>query len=187
MPAAPCQISVSHRRPERQTKSAAYIDQSQRRCAARMAVVCDTALSPGARLLYVLLDDYAGMKAECWPGQGTLATQIGACSRQVKRWIAELATRGHLAPRRTLTGNRYVLSWGQGTPVSHPPEISTVEVPTVGTPVSPAIEEVFEPEKEPAPSCPTCGDSGWCVPRQTTCSCEEGRAIRERLMRVRVR
>ena len=78
MLSAPCKISVSERRPAVKPKPATQIDAARRRCEARIAVVCDARLSPGARLLYVLLDDYAGMSGECWPGQETLAGRAAA-------------------------------------------------------------------------------------------------------------
>ena len=57
MLSAPCKISVSERRPAVKPKPATQIDAARRRCEARIAVVCDARLSPGARLLYVLLDE----------------------------------------------------------------------------------------------------------------------------------
>lgn len=104
---AAVRTTLPETRPARQSEKS----QSRARCAARLAVVTDRRLSNGAARLYVLLDDYAGMRAECWPHQRTAAERIGRSVRSVKRWIAELVGAGYIAIRRTQTGNRYLLSW----------------------------------------------------------------------------
>jgi hypothetical protein len=40
-------------------------------------LIYDQRLSPGVRLMYMLLDDMAGLKAEAWPHQRTLAEKPG--------------------------------------------------------------------------------------------------------------
>jgi hypothetical protein len=47
-----------------------------KRCEARMRVVYDNSLSPGARLLYVALDDYAGMKGVALAAAGHIGGAI---------------------------------------------------------------------------------------------------------------
>jgi hypothetical protein len=91
----------------------------QSRSRTRLRAATDTRLSLGARVLYVLLDDYAGMKAECWPHQKTAAERLGKSVRSVKRWIAELVQTGYITIRRTQCGNRYKLAWAETVPGSN--------------------------------------------------------------------
>jgi hypothetical protein len=47
-------------------------------------------VSPGAKLCYARLCQYAGQNGECFPSQATLASEIGAGERQIRRYITEL-------------------------------------------------------------------------------------------------
>lgn len=128
--------------PSRVNPKPVDISAARARCEARMRVVYDTALSPGARLCYVALDDYGRMDGSAWPWQETLAEKFGVSTRQVKRWVAELEAAGHIAITRTQRGNRYELTW-----------IVTSQV----TNLSPTrARSVYESRPE-APACPHCG------------------------------
>jgi hypothetical protein len=76
-----------------------------------MRVVNDRTLSPSARLLYVLLDDYAGMNAIAWPKQATLAERLGYSERLARECIQELAGAGYIQRQRRQRGVRYLLQW----------------------------------------------------------------------------
>ena len=99
------------------------------RCKARMRVVYNKTLSVGARLLYVALDDYAGMNAVAWPQQATLAERLGYSERLVRKCIHELEGAGHIQCQRRQRGVRYLLQWQIPTGTRVP-----VGIPT-GTPV----------------------------------------------------
>lgn len=47
-------------------------------------------VSAGAKLCYARLAQFAGKDGECYPSQITLATEIGAGERQIRRYINEL-------------------------------------------------------------------------------------------------
>ncbi|MDA8083861.1 MAG: helix-turn-helix domain-containing protein [Nitrospiraceae bacterium] len=49
-----------------------------------------TEISPGAKLCYARLAQFAGKDGECFPGQSTLASEIGTGERQVRRYLSEL-------------------------------------------------------------------------------------------------
>jgi len=85
------------------------------RCASRLAAITDKRLPMGARTLYTLLDDYAGMKGVCWPKQATLAHRLGASRQSIQRWVADLARTGWLAIERTGRAHRYTLKWAMAS------------------------------------------------------------------------
>jgi len=47
-------------------------------------------ISSGAKLCYARLMQHAGKDDHCWPGQDTLAQELGTSHRQVQRYIQEL-------------------------------------------------------------------------------------------------
>ena len=47
-------------------------------------------ISTGAKLTYAMLLKYAREQEECFPGQETLAEDIGSSERSVRRWLGEL-------------------------------------------------------------------------------------------------
>jgi hypothetical protein len=47
-------------------------------------------VSPGAKLCYARLAQFAGKDGDCFPSQATLAIEIGAGERQIRRYITEL-------------------------------------------------------------------------------------------------
>ncbi len=51
-------------------------------------------ISPGAKLCYARLAQFAGKDGDCFPSQGTLASKIGAGERQIRRYITELEEQG---------------------------------------------------------------------------------------------
>jgi DNA-binding Lrp family transcriptional regulator len=50
--------------------------------------------SPGAKLCYARLCQFSGRDGECFPAQATLATEIGAGERQIRRYLSELEDQG---------------------------------------------------------------------------------------------
>jgi hypothetical protein len=94
------------------------------RCKARMRVVYDKTLSVGARLLYVALDDFAGMKAVAWPQQTTLGDLLGCSDKWIRAQARELEGAGYIQRQRRQRGVRYLLQWqiptGTGVPVGIP-------------------------------------------------------------------
>ena len=53
-----------------------------------------TKVSPGAKLCYARLAQFAGEDGDCFPAQATLGTEIGVCARQIRRYIRELEEQG---------------------------------------------------------------------------------------------
>jgi hypothetical protein len=84
---------------------------SRARCASRLAAITDTRLSPDARLVYMLLDDYAGLKGIAWPKQPTLASRLGISLRKVQAAMKQLAATGWLRIERTGRASRCHLRW----------------------------------------------------------------------------
>lgn len=75
-------------------------------------------LSPGAKLLYGRLAQYAGKDGACYPSQETLAVEIGVTDRWVRKLIMELQDGGFIKavrPKGTDRLNhktsRYVFLW----------------------------------------------------------------------------
>lgn len=54
-------------------------------------ILRNTALSPGAKLAYVMLLSYAWQDESCFPGQTTLARDMGVSERYVRNALKELA------------------------------------------------------------------------------------------------
>ena len=54
----------------------------------------DTSLSRDARLTWIALKSHAWQDPECWPGQETLARELGVSVRQVRRYLTELEEAG---------------------------------------------------------------------------------------------
>lgn len=71
----------------------------------------DSRLSSSAKLVYVMLLKYAWEKDYCFPGQKTLASDIGKSERHVHSAIKELEARGLLSVKRRGQGksNIYTL------------------------------------------------------------------------------
>ena len=53
-------------------------------------VLTDVRLSPGARVAYGILLKYGWQEGACFPGQKTLARDIGVKERQVRNYLTEL-------------------------------------------------------------------------------------------------
>lgn len=60
------------------------------------AILVDKALSVGAKLAYAMLLKYAWSKDACFPGQQTLAADMGAGERSVRTYLKELEEIGFL-------------------------------------------------------------------------------------------
>lgn len=158
----------------------------QDRILARTAILYDTGLSAGARLLYFVLDDMAGTKGVCWPRQAILAGRLGCSERLLQYWLAELAGKG---VRQVRTGRacRYELAWADTQRVA---DQGTSRVATGCVSDTQRVADripLNEPEKEPVretgPNCNTCLDFGrkGGVLSGTICSCEKGQEILDRL------
>jgi len=78
---------------------------------AREIVLKDDSISPLARLLYHILDDYQRANDSCWPHQKTLAKSLCCSVRTVQRLLLELDRAGYCTAVRTVSGgpNRYRL------------------------------------------------------------------------------
>ncbi len=59
-----------------------------------MAICGARHISPGAKLCYGLLLRHAGQHATCWPGQATLARELGVSYAQAARYVHELTAAG---------------------------------------------------------------------------------------------
>ena len=59
-------------------------------------ILTDKTLSVGAKLAYAMLLKYAWSKDACFPGQQTLADDIGAGERSVRTYLKELEGVGYL-------------------------------------------------------------------------------------------
>jgi len=73
-------------------------------------LMCRTEVSPGAKLLYGRLCQHAGKDGTCYPGQDTLAAELGVGERQVRHYLTELVGHSLLAVKRLGLGrtNRYL-------------------------------------------------------------------------------
>jgi len=49
-------------------------------------------ISVGGKVLYAMLLSYAWKDDHCWPGQDSLARELGASERSVRNWLMELRT-----------------------------------------------------------------------------------------------
>ena len=58
------------------------------------------AVSPGAKLVYAMLLKYAWYNDYCFPGQDTVAKDMGVSRQTVNTHIRELATKGLIAVKR---------------------------------------------------------------------------------------
>lgn len=58
------------------------------------------AISPGAKLVYAMLLKYAWYNDYCFPGQDTVAKDMGVSRQTVNTHIKELATKGLIAVKR---------------------------------------------------------------------------------------
>ena len=59
-------------------------------------ILTDKALSVGAKLAYAMLLKYAWSKDACFPGQQTLADDMGAGERSIRTYLKELEDVGYL-------------------------------------------------------------------------------------------
>ena len=75
-------------------------------------VLEDTRLSFGARIVYAMLLRYAWSRNYCFPGQDTLAKDMGTTDRQIRNLLTELKALGYLEIKRRGLGktNIYILN-----------------------------------------------------------------------------
>lgn len=57
-------------------------------------------ISTGAKLTYAMLLKYAREQDECFPGQDTLAQEMGNGERSVRRWLKELEDVGLISIKK---------------------------------------------------------------------------------------
>lgn len=74
-------------------------------------MICRVDLSVGARLLYVLLDDMARDRGNWFVKQPVLAARMGVSIRQLRDWLAELRTAGHIVSKRTGRSCVFEMGW----------------------------------------------------------------------------
>ena len=60
------------------------------------ALLRHKSISPGAKLVYTMLLSYAWQNDFCFPGQETLAKDMGVTSRSVRTYLKELETKKFL-------------------------------------------------------------------------------------------
>ncbi|MCB0055326.1 MAG: helix-turn-helix domain-containing protein, partial [Caldilinea sp.] len=74
-------------------------------------ILKSTDLSVGAKLAYAMLLSYAWQNDFCFPGQETLAEDMGVSKRSVISFIKELSVSGHVSVKRQGLGrvNVYTL------------------------------------------------------------------------------
>lgn len=72
-----------------------------------------TEISPGAKLCYARLCQFAGHDGECFPSQAKLASEMGAGERQVRRYLSELEDQGliEIVQPGLNQPNRYLFLW----------------------------------------------------------------------------
>lgn len=95
-------------------------------------LLCRKEVTPGAKLCFARLAQYAGKNGVCHPNIETLAEQIGASRRQTDRYLAELKRLRLIAAVRPGLGrtNRYRFLWHvwaeaeAGAPLAHPADDS---------------------------------------------------------------
>jgi hypothetical protein len=111
-----------------------------------------TEVSPGAKLCWARLAQYAGRDGVAFPEQETLAEAMGVSSRQVKRYVAELVDAKLIRTDQTRGFNRqnhyYFLKH---------PWMSAVVSPSKGPDVSPSSGPDASPSKGPDVSGPSKG------------------------------
>ena len=115
-------------------------------------------VSPGAKLCYARLAQYAGRQGTAYPAQEALAAALGCSRRQVIRYLGELTRHGLLAERRPGWGraNRYHFlahPWifegeggEEGSAAGPPPEVTDVSHPEVTNVSHPEVTDVSHPE-----------------------------------------
>jgi hypothetical protein len=62
-------------------------------------LLCRDEVSPGAKLCYGRLMQYAGKNGRCFPSHATLGRELGVKPRQVANYVAELRVAGLIVPR----------------------------------------------------------------------------------------
>lgn len=74
-------------------------------------IMADTSVSIGARLTYFLLMRRRFNKDYAFPGQKTLAREVGKTERMVRNYLSELEELGWIKVERTGRENRYWLKF----------------------------------------------------------------------------
>ncbi len=64
------------------------------------AILRTSNLSPGAKLAYIMLLSYAWNNDFCFPGQETLAKDIGVGRTSTHHYIKELSSKGYIKVKR---------------------------------------------------------------------------------------
>src|SRR5579863_2160818 len=79
------------------------------RFAVRSSVIRDISISPGARILYMYLDDETQDHWRLYEKQLRLAVKMGITTRQLRTQLGELSRAGYILIRQTMNGNVYEL------------------------------------------------------------------------------
>lgn len=79
------------------------------RFAVRSLIIRDISISPGARILYIYLDDATQDHWKLYEKQLRLAVTMGITTRQLRTQLGELREAGYIAIRQTMNGNVYEL------------------------------------------------------------------------------
>ena len=74
-------------------------------------LLCRTEVSPGAKLAYARLMQFAGRKGKCHPKQASIADELGVSSRQVRDYLAELEQHGLIESERHWKLRHYFFTW----------------------------------------------------------------------------
>jgi hypothetical protein len=109
----------------------------------RELILCDSSISPKARIVFLLLDEVAREKGTAFPSQRTLADKTGFSERSVQRALAELRKAGSISVsrRREEHGpNEYSLV---SLPPSLPPKSDSL--PPKLVPLPPAVAGALPP------------------------------------------
>lgn len=158
------------------------------RFGARGQILHDEKLSLGARMLYMLLDDYAGPKGACHPKQATLAKVLGVSERWIRGRLVELKAVLEVIPGSGRQASFYQLAWLQGgwTVAStlageggqhRPPRVEKIDqngasvlcmnqgLLTMAGGSGASERERPNENQNQDPACPECGDRGFLETR----------------------
>lgn len=95
-------------------------------------------VSPGAKLCYARLMQYAGRNGECFPRQDVLADELGVHKRQVQRYVVELTEAKLIQVMQPglQKPNTYLFlchAWMSAKADSDAPPLTTLEAPNLAT------------------------------------------------------
>ena len=124
------------------------------RFAVRSLVIRDISISPGARILYMYLDDETRDHWRLYEKQLRLAVKMGITTRQLRTQLGELRDAGYLTIRQTMNGNVYDL---ERKKTSGPNGKETSDRSGRKLPVLPITQETTSSPQPPASGGQRCG------------------------------